>query len=84
MAKTAKHMTSKERLSWFRNKTKGLLMRQQDSIQNNILFNLPDGCKALSNDELELIQKIKATYNDLVSTWDYRTKELLNEVNSNL
>ena len=84
MAKTAKHMTSKERLSWFRNKTKGLLMRQKDSIQNNILFNLPDGCKALSNDELELIQKIKATYNDLVSTWDYRTKELLTKVNTNM
>ena len=84
MAKTARHMTSKEKLSWFRNKTKGLLMRQKDSIQNNILFNLPDGCKALSNDELELIQKIKATYNDLVSTWDYRTKELLTKVNTNM
>lgn len=77
-------MTSKEKLSWFRNKTKGLLMRQKDSIQNNILFNLPDDCKALSNDELELIQKIKATYNDLVSTWDYRTKELLTKVNTNM
>lgn len=84
MAKTAKNMTSKERLSWFRNKTKGLLMRQKDSIQNNILFDLPKGCKALSDDELELIQKIKNAHNDLIATWDYRTKELLNKVNANL
>lgn len=84
MAKNVKYMTTKERLQRFRNLTKGLLIRQKNSIQNNILFNLPEGCKGLSSDEEDLLREIKSNYNDLISTWDYRTKELLTNVNENL
>ena len=84
MAKNLKFMTTKEKLMRFRNLTKGLLIRQKDSIQNNILFNLPEGCKSISDDEMEIIRRIKADYNSLVASWDYRTKELLNKINNNI
>jgi hypothetical protein len=84
MAKNVKFMTTKEKLSRFRNLTKGRLIKQKDSIQNNILFNLPVGYKALSNDELEIIRRIKADYNSLIASWDYRTKELLNKIDNNI
>ena len=84
MAKNVKCMTTKEKLSRFRNLTKGLLIRQKDSIQNNILFNLPEERKSLSNDEMEIIRRIKADYNSLIASWDYRTKELLNEIDNNI
>lgn len=84
MAKNVKFMTTKEKLSRFRNLTKGLLIRQKDSIQNNILFNLPEDCKSLSDDELKLIQQIKSNYNDLLASWSYRTDRLLNQVDNNI
>lgn len=84
MAKNLKFMTTKEKLMRFRNLTKGLLIRQKDSIQNNILFNLPEGCKSISNDEMEIIRRIKADYNSLIASWDYRTKELLNKIDNNI
>lgn len=84
MAKNVKFMTTKEKLSRFRNLTKGRLIKQKESIQNNILFNLPEKCKAMSNDELEIIRRIKADYNALIASWDYRTKELLNQVDNNI
>ena len=83
-SKNIRFMTTKEKLSRFRNLTKGLLIRQKDSIQNNILFNLPEGCKSLSDDEMEIIRRIKADYNSLIASWDYRTKELLNKINNNI
>lgn len=84
MAKNVKFMTTKEKLVRFRNLTKGRLIKQKDSIQNNILFNLPEGCKCLSSDEEKLLRTIKSSYNDLIATWDYRTKELSNIVNNNI
>ena len=84
MAKNVRFMTTKERLQRFRNLTKGLLIRQKESLQNNVLFNLPKNCKSLSPDEDELLREIKSKLNDLLSTWDYRTNELLNNVKSNL
>lgn len=85
MGKNVKFMTTKEKLSRFRNLTKGLLIRQKDSIQNNILFNLPEGCKkSLSDDEMVIIRRIKADYNALIASWDYRTKELLNKIDNNI
>ena len=84
MSKNVRFMTTKERLQRFRNLTKGLLIRQKDSIQNNILFNLPEGCKSISDDEMEIIRKIKADYNSLIASWDYRTKELLNKIDNNI
>ena len=84
MAKNVRFMTTKERLQRFRNLTKGLLIRQKDSIQNNILFNLPEGCKSISDDEMEIIRRIKADYNSLIASWDYRTKELLNKIDNNI
>ena len=84
MAKNVRFMTTKERLQRFRNLTKGLLIRQKDSIQNNILFNLPEGCKSISDDEMEIIRRIKADYNSLIASWDYRTKELLNKIDNNV
>lgn len=84
MAKNIKFMTTKEKLMRFRNLTKGLLIRQKDSIQNNILFNLPENCVSLSKDEMDIIRKIKSSYNDLIATWDYRSNELMNNINNNL
>lgn len=84
MAKNVRFMTTKERLQRFRNLTKGLLIRQKDSIQNNILFNLPEKCKSLSDDEMEIIRRIKADYNSLIASWNYRTKELLNKIDNNI
>lgn len=84
MAKNIKSMTTKEKLMRFRNLTKGRLIKQKDSIQNNILFNLPEKCKSLSDDEMEIIRRIKADYNSLIASWDYRTKELLNQVDNNI
>ena len=84
MGKNVKFMTTKEKLMRFRNLTKGLLIRQKDSIQNNILFNLPEGCKSISDDEMEIIRRIKADYNLLIASWDYRTKELLNKIDNNI
>lgn len=84
MAKNIKFMTTKEKLMRFRNLNKGLLIRQKDSIQNNILFNLPEGCKSLSDDELEIIRRIKADYNALIATWDHRSQQLLNQVDNNV
>lgn len=84
MAKNVKFMTTKEKLMRFRNLTKGLLIRQKDSIQNNILFNLPEGCKSMSDDELEIIRRIKADYNSLLASWNYRSNELLNNVKINM
>ena len=84
MAENVKFMTTKEKLTRFRNLTKGLLIRQKDSIQNNILFNLPEGCKSISDDEMEIIRKIKADYNSLIASWNYRTKELLNKIDNSI
>ena len=84
MAKNIKFMTTKEKLSRFRNLTKGRLIKQKDSIQNNILFNLPEKCKSLSDDEMEIIRRIKADYNALIATWDYRSQQLLNQVDNNI
>lgn len=77
-------MSKKLELTRFRNLTKGLLIRQKDSIQNNILFNLPEGCKSVSDDEMEIIRRIKADYNSLIATWDYRSQQLLEQVNNKL
>ena len=77
-------MSKKLKLTRFRNLTKGLLIRQKDSIQNNILFNLPEGCKSVSDDEMEIIRRIKADYNSLIATWDYRSQQLLEQVNNKL
>lgn len=84
MAKNVKFMTTKEKLSRFRNLTKGRLIKQKDSIQNNILFNLLKECKSLSDDEMEIIRRIKADYNALIATWDYRSQQLLNQVDNNI
>lgn len=73
--------TKKEELSRWRNLTKGILIQHQNSI-NNLLMNLPNDCKSLSNDEKEIILKIKECYRDLLSTWSYRSKELLSKVSN--
>ena len=84
MAKNVRFMTTKEKLQRFRNLTKGLLIRQKDSIQNNILFNLPENCTSLSDDEMQLIKQIKSNYNDLIATWDYRSSKLINQIKNNV
>ena len=82
MAKNIRFMTSKERLSKFRNLTKGRLMVQKESI-NNLLQNLPEGCKSLSDDEKDIFRTLRECYHDILSTWDYRSKELLKQINNN-
>ena len=57
-----------------------MLMRQKDSIHKNILHNVPEKCMSFSNDEVELLRKLTSTYNDIIATWDYRTKELIKNI----
>ena len=83
MAKNVRYMTTKEQLSRFRNLTKGRLIKSKEGIEN-LLMNLPNGCKALSDDEKDLLRRLKNCYNDLIATWDYRSKELINQVIDNL
>lgn len=83
MAKNIRFMTTKETLSRFRNLTKGRLIKQKDSI-NNMLMNLPNGCKSISDDEMNILRQLKTNYNDLIATWDYRTSKLINNVENNL
>ena len=83
MAKNVRYMTTKEQLSRFRNLTKGRLIKSKEGIEN-LLMNLPNDCKALSDDEKDLLRQLKNCYNDLIATWDYRSKELINQVTNNL
>ena len=71
--------TKKLELSRFRNLTKGQLVQQQMML-NRILTNLPSGCKALSDDEKEIFSRLRECYRDILGTWSYRSKELLNQM----
>lgn len=76
-------MTKKEELSKWRNLTKRNLMKRQEAV-NNLLSNLPSGVKALSNDEKAMLLQIRSLYHDILSTWNYRSSELVSQVNVNL
>ena len=76
-------MTKKEELSKWRNLTKRNLQKRLDSV-NNLLQNLPNGVKSLSDDEKAKLLQIRSLYNDILSTWSYRSSELVSQVNSNL
>lgn len=76
-------MTKKEELSKWRNLTKRNLMKRLDAV-NNLLQSLPNGVKALSNDEKAMLLQIRSLYNDILSKWNYRSSELISQVNSNL
>lgn len=76
-------MTKKEELSKWRNLTKRNLQKRLDSV-NNLLQNLPNGVKSLSDDEKAKLLQIRSLYNDILSTWAYRSSELVLQVNSNL
>lgn len=71
--------TKKQNLSIFRNLSKGKLIAQQKAI-NIMLTSLPSGCKALSDDEKEIFSRLRECYRDLLGTWSYRSKELLNQL----
>lgn len=71
--------TKKQELSTFRNFSKGKLIAQYKAI-NTMLTSLPSGCKALSDDEKEIFARLRECYRDLLGTWSYRSKELLNQV----
>lgn len=71
--------TKKQELSAFRNLSKGKLMAQQKTI-NTMLTSLPTGVKALSDDEKEIFSRLRECYSDLLGTWSYRSKELLNNL----
>lgn len=71
--------TKKQELSRFRNLTKGRLQSARNAIQN-ILTSLPSDCKALNDDEKDILLRIKAMYADVLGTWDYRSKQLINKV----
>lgn len=75
--------TNKEVLSSWRNLTKANLIKRKDSV-NNLLVSLPPNVKALTDDEKEKLLTIRACYNDLLATWDYRSKKLVHQVNQNL
>ena len=76
-------MTKKEELSKWRNLTKRNLIKRQEAV-NNLLSNLPSGVKALSNDEKAMLLQIRSLYHDILSTWNYRSSELVSQVNVNL
>ena len=75
--------TKKEELSRWRNLTKRNLIKRQEAV-NNLLSNLPSGVKALSNDEKAMLLQIRSLYHDILSTWNYRSSELVSQVNVNL
>ena len=54
-------------------------MAQQKTI-NTMLTSLPTGVKALSDDEKEIFSRLRECYRDLLGTWSYRSKELLNNL----
>ena len=76
-------MTKKEELSKWRNLTKRNLQMRLNSV-NNLLQNLPTGVKSLSDDEKTKLLQIRSLYNDVLSTWSYRSSELISRVNINL
>ena len=75
--------TKKEELSRWRNLTKRNLMKRQEAV-NNLLSSLPSGVKSLSDDEKAKLLQIRSLYNDILSTWNYRSSELVLQVNVNL
>ena len=75
--------TKKEELSRWRNLTKRNLQKRQEAV-NNLLFSLPSGVKSLSDDEKAKLLQIRSLYNDILSTWNYRSSELVSQVNVNL
>lgn len=75
--------TKKEELSKWRNLTKRNLMKRQEAV-NNLLSSLPSGVKSLSDDERAKLLQIRSLYNDILSTWNYRSSELVSQVNVNL
>lgn len=76
-------MTKKEELSKWRNLTKRNLQKRHEAV-NNLLSNLPNGVKSLSDDEKSMLLQIRRLYNDILSTWNYRSSELVSKVNVNL
>ena len=75
--------TKKEELSRWRNLTKRNLQKRQEAV-NNLLSSLPNGVKSLSDDEKSMLLQIRRLYNDILSTWNYRSSELVSQVNVNL
>ena len=75
--------TKKEELSRWRNLTKRNLMKRQEAV-NNLLSSLPSEVKSLSDDEKAKLLQIRSLYNDILSTWNYRSSELVSQVNVNL
>ena len=75
--------TKKEELSRWRNLTKRNLMKRQEAV-NNLLTNLPNGVVSLSKDEKAILLQIRSLYTDLISTWSYRSSELVSQINVNL
>ena len=75
--------TKKEELSRWRNFTKRNLMKRQEAV-NNLLSSLPSGVRSLSDDERAKLLQIRSLYNDILSTWNYRSSELVSQVNVNL
>ena len=75
--------TKKEELSKWRNLTKRNLMKRQEAV-NNLLSSLPSEVKSLSDDEKAKLLQIRSLYNDILSTWNYRSSELVSQINVNL
>ena len=72
-------MTKKEELSKWRNLTKRNLMKRLDAV-NNLLSSLPNDVISLSKDEKAILLQIRSLYSDLLSTWNYRSSELVSQV----
>ena len=75
--------TKKVELSRWRNLTKRNLQKRHEAV-NNLLSSLPSEVKSLSDDEKAILLQIRSLYHDILSTWDYRSSELVSQVNVNL
>lgn len=53
-------------------------MKRQEAV-NNLLSSLPSGVKSLSDDERAKLLQIRSLYNDILSTWNYRSSELVSK-----
>ena len=53
-------------------------MKRQEAV-NNLLSSLPSDVKSLSDDERAKLLQIRSLYNDILSTWNYRSSELVSK-----
>ena len=69
--------TTKQNLSRFRNLGYGRVLALKLNL-NSLLSNLPNDCKALTDDEKRLLLNARTDLNDLLAIWKHNSKKLIN------